>query len=157
MQITGVTWGPDRSLAMVGRPRTVGGAEGDGAPAPAPPVPGSQECSTCKNRTYTDGSSDATVSLQSPTRVSPEEAYATVRNHEQQHVVHEQVRARESGLRVVSQNVAIHSAICPECGRSYVSGGVTTTVTKPEGGSAGYARGGGMRVGGGGTLIDRRV
>ena len=31
---------------------------------------------------------------------------------------------------MVSQNVTMHTEICPECGKSYVSGGTTRTVTK---------------------------
>jgi len=31
---------------------------------------------------------------------------------------------------VVSQTVQINTAVCPECGRRYVSGGKTTTVTR---------------------------
>ena len=33
------------------------------------------------------------------------------------------------GKEVVFQSVQIKTAICPECGRVYVSGGKTTTVT----------------------------
>ena len=31
---------------------------------------------------------------------------------------------------MVSQSVTYHTAICPECGKSYVSGGTTRTATK---------------------------
>ena len=62
----------------------------------------------------------------------PEAAPTAVRAHEQEHVVHEQARARENGQRVVAQSVTIHYAVCPECGRPYVSGGTTTTTTKPQ-------------------------
>ncbi|MSM39190.1 MAG: hypothetical protein GJT30_06175 [Geobacter sp.] len=102
-----------------------GSPKGSGASGP-------QECQTCSNRKYQDVSNDATVSFQSPTRLSPGAAETMVRAHEQQHVNHEQVRAQESDREVVSQNVAIHYAICPECGRPYVSGGTTTTVTKAQ-------------------------
>ncbi len=30
---------------------------------------------------------------------------------------------------MVSQSVTYHTAICPECGKAYVSGGTTRTVT----------------------------
>lgn len=93
---------------------------------------GPEECQTCSNRKYQDVSNDATVSFQSPTRLSPGAAETMVRAHEQQHVNHEQVRAQESDREVVSQNVTIHYAICPECGSPYVSGGTTTTVTKAQ-------------------------
>lgn len=93
---------------------------------------GTKECQTCKNRRYVDRSNDSSVSFQSPTRVSPGAAEGAVRAHEQEHVSHEQARAAESGQRVVFQSVSIQYAICPECGRSYVAGGTTTTVTKAE-------------------------
>lgn len=93
---------------------------------------GPEECQTCSNRKYQDVSNDATVSFQSPTQLSPAAAETMVRAHEQQHVNHEQVRAQESDREVVSQNVTIHYAICPECGRPYVSGGTTMTVTKAQ-------------------------
>ena len=35
--------------------------------------------------------------------------------------------AAEDGGKVLSCNVSIHTAICPECGRVYVSGGTTST------------------------------
>lgn len=42
----------------------------------------------------------------------------------------EQGKAWRDGRQVVYQTVQIHTAICPECGRTYVSGGKTTTVTR---------------------------
>jgi len=44
------------------------------------------------------------------------------------------MKAYREGREVVFQSVQIHTAICPECGRVYVSGGKTTTVTaeKPD-------------------------
>ena len=33
---------------------------------------------------------------------------------------------------MVSQSVTYHTAICPECGRAYVSGGTTRTVTAAD-------------------------
>lgn len=91
---------------------------------------GAVECQTCKNRTYQDGSDDASVSFQNATHIDPGAAESLVRAHEQEHVSHEKVRAKENGSEVVSQHVAIHYQTCPECGRSYVAGGTTTTVTR---------------------------
>jgi hypothetical protein len=91
---------------------------------------GAIECQTCKNREYRDVSNDSSVSFQTATRVAPAAAESMVRAHEQEHVSHEQLRAKESGGEVVSQNVAIHYQICPECGKSYVAGGTTTTTTR---------------------------
>ena len=57
---------------------------------------------------------------------------AAVRGHEQQHVSREQAKAEREGRKVISQSVSIHTAVCPECGRVYVSGGTTRTVTAKD-------------------------
>lgn len=88
------------------------------------------ECQTCKNRKYQDGSDDPGVSFKTATNVAPEQAAAAVRGHEQEHVVREQAKARREDRHVVSQSVSIQTAICPECGDVYVSGGTTRTTTK---------------------------
>lgn len=88
------------------------------------------ECQTCKNRKYQDGSDDMGVSFQTPTRVDPRAAASKVRSHEQEHVTRNQAKARREGNEIVAQSVAIHTGICPECGKVYVSGGTTTTITK---------------------------
>lgn len=90
------------------------------------------ECSTCANRTYQDDSHDGSVSMQTPTKLSPSEAPAAVMGHEMEHVVNEQQNAKAEGREVVSQSVQIHTSICPECGRSYVAGGVTKTTTRAK-------------------------
>ena len=87
------------------------------------------ECETCANRKYQDGS-DENVSFKSAQHVSPEAAGARVRGHEQEHVSNAYDKAKEAGGKVVNASVAIHTAICPECGRTYVSGGTTTTQIK---------------------------
>lgn len=89
-------------------------------------------CQTCKNRKYQDGSNDPGVSFKTPTHVSPEQSGAAVRSHENEHVNREQAKADAEGREVVSQNVQIHTAVCPECGKSYVSGGTTTTTTRDK-------------------------
>ena len=93
-----------------------------------------KECETCRNRRYQDRSDDPTVSFQTPTRVSRDGAYEAVVSHENEHVQHEQARAQASGRKVVYQQVSVHTSVCPECGRVYVSGGetVTATTTDPE-------------------------
>ncbi len=92
------------------------------------------QCDTCEQRKYQDGSDDPGVSFKTPTRMSPDQAASAVRGHEQEHVVREQAKAAREDRRVVSQSVRLHTDICPECGRVYVSGGVTETVTasKPQ-------------------------
>ncbi len=87
------------------------------------------ECQTCASRKYQDGSDDPGVSFKSPTHISPEEAPMAVRGHEQEHVVRERDKAEKEGREVVSQSVRLHTDICPECGKVYISGGVTTTTT----------------------------
>ncbi len=84
------------------------------------------ECKTCKERKYQDGS-DEEVSFKMPQHLSPTEAATRVRAHEQEHVVNAYDKAEQTGGKVVQASVAIHTAICPECGRTYVSGGLTTS------------------------------
>lgn len=90
------------------------------------------ECQTCKNRKYQDGSDDPGVSFKSASKVGPEGAAAAVRGHEYEHVYRNQAKAAREGKEVVYQSVRIKTAICPECGDSYVAGGETTTVTKTK-------------------------
>lgn len=93
---------------------------------------GSEECQTCEQRKYQDGSDDMGVSFQTPTRIAPEAVASAVRSHEQEHVTREQAKAEREGRRVISQDVTLHTAICPECGKAYISGGTTRTVTAAE-------------------------
>ena len=88
------------------------------------------ECKTCAERKYQDGSDDPGVSFKTAAHISPEQAAAKVRSHEYEHVVREQSKADRENKEVVSQSVRLHTDICPECGRTYVSGGVTNTVTR---------------------------
>lgn len=87
------------------------------------------ECETCKERKYQDGS-DENVSFKSASHISPESAASAVRAHEQEHVSNAYKKASQNNGKVVSCAVSIHTAICPECGRSYVSGGTTSTSIK---------------------------
>lgn len=90
------------------------------------------ECQTCKERKYQDGSDDAGVSFKTPTHISPDQAASAVKGHEMEHVVRERAAAKREDRRVVSQSVTMHTSICPECGRVYVSGGTTRTTTASE-------------------------
>ena len=94
------------------------------------------ECQTCEERKYQDGSDDMGVSFQTPTNIKPEQAASAVRGHEMEHVYRERAKAGREGRKVVSQSVTMHTEICPECGKSYVSGGTTRTVTKADTDSA---------------------
>lgn len=91
---------------------------------------GKIECQTCKERKYQDGSNDPGVSFKTPGKISPKSAESVVRAHEQEHVRHESANAAKEGKKIISQSVSIHTGVCPECGKSFVSGGTTTTVTK---------------------------
>lgn len=88
-----------------------------------------EECETCANRKYQDGS-DEMVSFKSASHISPEASMSRVMAHEQEHVTNAYSKAAQKNGHVVSANVSLKSAICPECGRSYVAGGVTSTQIK---------------------------
>ena len=87
------------------------------------------ECQTCKSRKYQDVSNDSSVSFQAPTHINPSQAGAAVASHEREHVANEQAKAEKEDRKIVSQTVTLSSSICPECGRVYISGGVTRTLT----------------------------
>ena len=84
------------------------------------------ECQTCKERKYQDGS-DEMVSFKSAAHISPEASASRVRAHEQEHVSNAFKKAAKEGGKVLAANVTLKTAICPECGRSYVAGGTTAT------------------------------
>ncbi len=88
-----------------------------------------EECQTCKKRKYQDGS-DEMVSFKSAAHISPESAGTAVRAHEQEHVRNAYAKASTKNGKVLSASVIIKTSICPECGRSYVSGGTTRTQIK---------------------------
>lgn len=87
------------------------------------------KCQTCEERKYQDGSDDMGVSFQTPTRIAPEMVASAVMGHEMEHVTREQAAAQREGRKVVSQSVTLHTDICPECGKAYISGGTTRTTT----------------------------
>ena len=84
------------------------------------------ECETCRNRKYQDGS-DEMVSFKSAAHISPQASASRVMAHEQEHVSNAYKKAAQNNGKVISANVSLKTAICPECGRSYVSGGTTST------------------------------
>jgi len=91
-------------------------------------------CHTCENRRYVDQSDDASVSFQTPTKINPNMAAAAVASHEQEHVRNEQARAHREDREIVNQTVTLTYDTCPECGKQYVSGGLTktTSISKPD-------------------------
>jgi len=88
-----------------------------------------EECETCKNRKYQDGSNE-NVSFKSPSHISPESAGSAVRAHENEHVSNAYTSAAQKNGKVLSAVVSLHTAVCPECGRTYVAGGTTSTKIK---------------------------
>ncbi len=86
------------------------------------------ECKTCENRKYVDGSNEADVSFKTPGVIKPEEAYAKVSAHERQHVSNAIAKGSKPGAKLISASVALKMSVCPECGRTYVAGGTTTTT-----------------------------
>jgi len=87
-------------------------------------------CHTCENRRYVDQSNDSSVSYQTPTKISPNNAAAAVAAHEQEHVRNEQANAHRDNRQIISQSVTLTYDTCPECGKQYVSGGTTRTTSK---------------------------
>ena len=54
-------------------------------------------------------------------------AAAVVMGHEQEHVSNAYQKAEKGNGEVVRASVQLKTAICPECGRTYISGGETNT------------------------------
>ena len=88
-----------------------------------------EECDTCKNRKYQDGS-DEMVSFKTPGNIAPEESYAKVMGHEREHVANAIAEGSEENKELVSVSVSLKTDICPECGKAYISGGTTNTAMK---------------------------
>jgi transposase-like protein len=86
-------------------------------------------CPTCAARQYQDSSGDTSVSFQAPKHISAATSGLAVMSHEAEHVSHEAADAREKGGEVVQKSVSLQYARCPTCGKTYVAGGTTKTVT----------------------------
>ena len=84
------------------------------------------ECETCKNRKYQDGS-DEMVSFKAAGHIDPDNAASVVMSHEQEHVSNAYQKADKGNGEVVRASVRLKTDVCPECGRTYISGGETTT------------------------------
>lgn len=97
------------------------------------------ECETCKNRKYQDGS-DEMVSFKSAQHISPQSAPVRVRGHEAEHVSNAYKDAAMNNGKVLQASVSLKTAVCPECGRTYVCGGETTTKIKYENESNPYEK-----------------
>lgn len=102
--------------------------QGDGFTESCP----SCQCEKCRTRRYQDISNDSRVSFQMPSKMDPVKARSRVQSHEMEHVRNEQHKAKREGKKVVSQSVRIMTDRCEECGTSYVKGGFTRTITRPD-------------------------
>jgi len=96
------------------------------------------ECKACKSRRYVDQSDDPSVSFQTPSKINSSMSAAAVSSHEQEHVRNERGNAMREGREITHQSVTLTYDTCPECGKSYVSGGTTriTSIGKPDGAQA---------------------
>ena len=83
-----------------------------------------------KSRKYQDGSNENDVSFKNASKIAPEAAASAVRSHEQEHVSNAYDKAEKGNGKVISATVQIHTSCCPECGKTYVSGGTTRTQIK---------------------------
>ncbi len=110
-----------------GNPRAIIRNPGESTEKQAGKKSSPAECETCKNRKYQDGSDEGDVSFKAAAHIDPKAAASRVRGHEQEHVNNAYQKAAKSNGKVVSCNVSIHTDICPECGRTFVSGGTTAT------------------------------
>lgn len=122
--------GMDQGVSDSGAVTGIGADEEKGQAGKIGRTSSPQECETCKNRKYQDGSNEMNVSFKSAAHISPEAASSEVRAHEGMHVKNAYAKASKANGQVVSANVAIHTSVCPECGRTYVSGGTTTTAIR---------------------------
>lgn len=91
---------------------------------------GIERCETCENRKYVDGSNESDVSFKSPGHIDPSSAASVVSAHEHQHVANAIQEGSKPDAELVSVSVSLKTDTCPECGRTYVSGGVTHTQIK---------------------------
>ena len=68
--------------------------------------------------------------IRGATHIDPSGAASKVMAHEQEHVLNAYRKASSKDGEVINATVTVKTAVCPECGRSYVSGGVTNTAIK---------------------------
>ncbi len=127
---------PVRGVTQTGRVtgQSDGTAQGavDGArdAMRSPQAEPKKECQTCKNRKYVDGSNEGNVSFKTPAHIDPGSSASAVMGHELEHVANARAEGSKPNKELVSVSVALHTSVCPECGRVYVSGGVTHTTMK---------------------------
>ena len=76
------------------------------------------ECQTCKARKYQDGSNESDVSFKTAGHIDPEQSYAKVSAHEREHVANAIQKGSQPNAKLISANVTLKMAVCPECGRA---------------------------------------
>lgn len=91
-------------------------------------IKGASKCETCENRMYVDGSNESDVSFKTPGHISPEQSYGKVLSHEKEHVSNAIAEGNKPNAKLISASVSLKMATCPECGKRYVSGGLTKTA-----------------------------
>jgi endogenous inhibitor of DNA gyrase (YacG/DUF329 family) len=101
---------------------------------------GQAQCPTCAARQYADESTGGGVSFQAATHISAATAGVVVMNHENEHVAAADRESDPEAGVVKDSTVSLQYGKCPECGKTYVKGGVTKTTTRP----ASYAKSGGF-------------
>ena len=106
------------------------GSDGKPEPTKQDKRVGQAECETCKNRKYVDGSNEGDVSFKAPAHIDPDAAAGRVMGHEMEHVANARQEDAKENKELVSVSVTLHTSICPECGRVYVSGGETNTTMR---------------------------
>ena len=124
---------PFSGMEVPGTENTAPVEEEFNLPGDGKPVEGAEEdhkCETCENRTYVDGSNENDVSFKSPGHIAPEAAASRVMAHEYEHVRNAYQEDKEEGKELVSVSVSLKTAICPECGKTYVAGGETRTTMR---------------------------
>jgi len=91
-----------------------------------------EECKLCQGRRYV--CSNGETSDGNSTVIPGRQSALRVQHHEAQHLHRARIKAVQEGKVVVAQYIFLQYATCPECGKTYVSGGqaVTHTLNKEE-------------------------
>jgi len=101
-------------------------------PSEPPPEPPSSSCGTCVSRTYQDQSGDIGVSFKGGASVAPEAAASMIFAHEREHAAIAHQEAQRTGGHA-DTDIRVHTSICPDCKKVYVSGGeARVSITPPD-------------------------
>ena len=124
-----LSWDGDKAefnfKPVVNTNKTYGSKGAAKSAAPEPKGP----CKTCESRRYVDRSDDASVSYQTPTKLSPSTAAMAVSSHEREHVVNDRAEAEREGREIISQSISIKYGVCPECNVMIPTGGQARTLS----------------------------